>query len=118
MLTGTEKWLSGAGKGLGAPVPQQVADKLRGKTFGNFDKFRAAFWESVANCPELNRQFSKSNVTRMQSGKAPKVRKVDRAGKRGSFELHHTDEIAKGGDVYNVDNLRVNTPKNHIDLHR
>ncbi|WP_431355407.1 hypothetical protein [Salmonella enterica] len=33
VLTGTEKWLSGAGKGLGAPVPQQVADKLRGKTF-------------------------------------------------------------------------------------
>ncbi|EGM6740204.1 hypothetical protein IRX80_004629 [Salmonella enterica subsp. enterica serovar Albany] len=48
------------------------------------------------------------NMTRMKSGKASKVRKVDRVGKR-RFELHHIDEVANRGDVYNVDNLRVNT---------
>lgn len=47
-------------------------------------------------------------MTRMKSGKTPKVRKVDRVGKRG-FELHHIDEVANRGDVYNVDNLCVNT---------
>ena len=27
-------WLAGAGKDLGAPIPSQIADKLRGKEFG------------------------------------------------------------------------------------
>ncbi|MER3185722.1 PAAR domain-containing protein [Salmonella enterica subsp. enterica serovar Chester] len=48
------------------------------------------------------------NMTRMKSGKASKVRKVDRVGKQG-VELHHIDEVANRGDVYNVDNPRVNT---------
>lgn len=48
------------------------------------------------------------NMTRMKSSKASKVRKVDRVGKQG-FEFHHIDEVANRGDVYNVDNLRVNT---------
>ncbi|PZM42358.1 hypothetical protein FG654_023310 [Salmonella enterica subsp. enterica serovar Derby] len=48
------------------------------------------------------------NMTRVKSGKASKVRKVDRVGKR-RFELHHIDEVANRGDVYNVDNPRVNT---------
>ncbi|EOF5101294.1 hypothetical protein ACK1QP_004685 [Salmonella enterica] len=26
--------------------------------------------------------------------------------------------IQHGGDVYDVDNLRINTPKNHIRLHK
>lgn len=47
-------------------------------------------------------------MTRVKSGKASKVRKVDRVGKR-RFELHHIDEVANRGDVYNVDNPRVNT---------
>ncbi|WP_408642341.1 hypothetical protein [Salinivibrio proteolyticus] len=32
----------------------------------------------------------------------------DKAGKRNSFELHHVNEIQYGGEVYDVDNLRVN----------
>ncbi len=36
----------------------------------------------------------------------------------GSFELHHADEVAKGGKVYDVDNLNVVTPKHYIDIHR
>lgn len=47
-------------------------------------------------------------MTRVKSGKASKVRKVDRVRKQG-FELHHIDEVANRGDVYNVDNLRVST---------
>ncbi|WP_323561609.1 hypothetical protein [Pseudomonas sp. Dout3] len=42
----------------------------------------------------------------------------DQIGKRISFELHHVERIADGGAVYHVDNLRANTPKNHIDIHR
>lgn len=47
-------------------------------------------------------------MTRVKSGKASKVRKVNKVGKQG-FELHHIDEVANRGDVYNVDNPRVNT---------
>ncbi|MDY0972750.1 type VI secretion system tip protein VgrG [Siccibacter turicensis] len=60
-LSGSEKWLEAASSGLGAPVPAQVADKLRGKPFRNFDHFRAEFWLAVSECPELLSQFNKSN---------------------------------------------------------
>ena len=111
-------WLAGAGTGLGSPIPTPIADKLRGREFSNFDRFREAFWEEVASTPELAGQFIQGNVERMQNGLSPKARKLDRAGERTSFELHHVVHIANGGALYDVDNLRVNTPKNHIDNHR
>lgn len=66
-LSGSEKWLEAASTGLGAPVPSQIADKLRGQEFSNFDAFRAAFWKAVAADPELSLQFKPSNLDRMQS---------------------------------------------------
>ena len=33
------------------------------------------------------------------------------------IEIHHMERIADGGATYDVDNLRVNTPKKHIDIH-
>ena len=110
-------WLAGAGTGLGAPIPTEIADQLRGNSFGTFDSFRRALWKAVASTG-LAEQFTNNNVDRMREGKAPKARYRDRVGKRGSFELHHTDEVAKGGKVYDVDNLNVVTPKHHIDVHR
>ena len=44
--------------------------------------------------------------------------KGNRVGGRVKYELHHVDEIQHGGEVYNVDNLRVVTPKKHIDIHK
>lgn len=110
-------WLAGASSGLGAPIPREIAEQLRGKSFGSFDSFRRALWKAVAGTG-LVEQFTDNNVDRMREGKAPKARYRDRAGKRGSFELHHVDEVAKGGKVYDVDNLNVVTPKHHIDIHR
>ncbi|WP_346429869.1 hypothetical protein [Pseudomonas citronellolis] len=49
---------------------------------------------------------------------APRVCEVDIVGSMQSFELHHLERITDGDGVYDVDNLRVNTPRNHIDLHR
>ena len=110
-------WLAGATSGLGAPIPTEIADQLRGKSFASFDSFRRALWKAVAGTG-LVEQFTDNSVDRMREGKAPKARYRDRAGKRSSFELHHTDEVAKGGKVYDVDNLNVVTPKHHIDIHR
>jgi len=73
---------------------------------------------SCADDPELANQFTEQNINRMREGNAPKARQRDIVGKRASFELHHVEWVSKGGEVYDVDNLRVNTPKNHIDNHR
>ncbi|EPJ8533470.1 hypothetical protein PWM41_000215 [Providencia rettgeri] len=32
--------------------------------------------------------------------------------------MHHDNPISEGGEVYDMDNLRVTTPKRHIDIHR
>lgn len=110
-------WLAGANSGAGAPIPTEIADALRGRNFKSFDKFRSAFWEAISKSTVAD-QFVKQNIGRMKTGRAPRVRKADRVGGRLSYELHHLDSVSKGGDVYDVDNLRVNTPRNHIDIHR
>ncbi len=123
VVTGTGEdimgiWLEKASEGLGSPVPSQIADKLRDKEFSSFDNFRKAFWIEISEDSVLARQFIPSNIKRMKDGKAPRARFKDTVGGRRSFELHHLKEIQHGGDVYNVDNIRVNTPKNHINIHK
>jgi hypothetical protein len=115
-VTGT--WLAGAGVGLGAPIPTNIADLLRGKSFASFDAFRKAFWIAVGSDAELASQFNDSNKARMLEGMAPRARAVDTVGKRRSFELHHGIPVSEGGEVYDVDNLSAMTPKHHIDTHR
>lgn len=113
-----DKWLEDADKELGAPVPDRVADKLRGKKFKNFDDFRKKFWEEVSKDPELAKKFVPGNKKRMSQGLAPRARNKDTVGGRRSFELHHDKPISQDGGVYDMDNIRVTTPKRHIDLHR
>lgn len=111
-------WLAGAGTGIGAPIPTRIADRLRGREFSTFDAFRKALWIEVVNDPDLRSQFIPDNIERMQNGNAPKARYRDFNGSKGSFEIHHVNPVSKGGEVYHVDNLRINTPKNHADIHR
>jgi hypothetical protein len=111
-------WLAGAGTGLGAPIPTRIADVLRGREFKSFDTFRGAFWKAVSNDPELFSQLSEDDQERVLTGNAPTVRFRDSVGKRVTYEIHHAKLIKDGGAVYDADNLRVNTPRNHIDLHK
>lgn len=111
-------WLANAGRDLGAPVPTRVADSLRGREFSSFDDFRKAFWIAVSQESSLAGQFNDANRARIEAGLAPRARFADTVGKRRSFELHHEVPIAEGGEVYNVDNINVTTPKRHIDIHR
>lgn len=111
-------WLSSANNDFGSPIPSRIADQLRGKRFNSFDDFRKAFWINVGNDAELKAQFNDSNKARMLDGLAPRAPYVNTVGKRRSFELHHKHPIAKGGEVYDVDNLCAMTPKKHIDSHR
>ena len=110
-------WLEGASKDLGAPVPSLIADRLRGRGFSNFDSFREAFWVEVSKDSGLAKQFNPANIKRIQKGHAPRARMADTVGGRRSFELHHLNEVRGGGSVYDVDNMHVNTPKNHIRIH-
>lgn len=110
-------WLDHASSGMGAPIPTAVVDILRGRTYSRFDSFRRAFWREVSRVPELADQFAHDSFIKAQKGNAPSVKLSQYAGKRSRFELHHITRIIDGGAVYDVDNLRVNTPKNHIELH-
>jgi hypothetical protein len=111
-------WLENAGRELGAPVPSQIADQLRGKQFNSFDAFRRAFWTAVGNDSELSGQFNRANQTAMRKlGNSPRTPSVEQVGGRDVYELHHLEELAKGGALYDVDNLRVMTPKLHIKTH-
>ncbi|EBD2587655.1 HNH endonuclease, partial [Salmonella enterica] len=80
--------------------------------------FRKALWTEVGKDPELLKQFGEDDIELLKLGRAPTVRFKDSVGKRVKYEIHHRDEVAKGGDVYNVDNLNVVTPKRHIEIHR
>ena len=110
-------WLGEGTRRAGAPIPSQIADQLRGRDFSNFDRFREAFWQAVAADEELSKQFNISNLDSMQEGIASYAPKAEQAGKRRKFEIHHITSIAKGGDVYNVDNMAIMTPKAHISTH-
>ncbi|EBQ7726899.1 klebicin D activity protein, partial [Salmonella enterica] len=113
-----EGWLNNAGKDLGAPIPSQIADKLRGREFANFNSFRGAFWKAVSDTPELSKQFKEGSLGSIKLGKLSFVRKSERVGGRIKHELHHVKPISEGGGVYDVDNLRVMTPKRHIEVHK
>lgn len=111
-------WLSDANTGNGSPVPSQIADKLRGRTFGNFDQFRKAFWLEVSKDPDLSRQFKRGNSGNIKVGKAPAPRESEQVGGKIKYDIHHIKPIIEGGEVYNVDNMGIVTPKRHIDIHR
>ncbi len=110
-------WLEEASKGFGAPVPKEIANKLRGREFANFKKFREAFWKEVYANEELRKQFTLSNQREISRGNSPFTLKLECAGKRERFEIHHIEELQHGGALLHINNLRVNTPRNHIKIH-
>ncbi|WP_053149193.1 S-type pyocin domain-containing protein [Pseudomonas sp. P97.38] len=114
----SEVWSDAASKGQGVPIPLQIADQLRGRAFRNFRKFREAFWKAVANDPNLAQQFDPGSLAHMRKGYGAFVKKIDRVGARIKYELHHKKYISLGGEVYNLDNIIVMTPKRHIQTHQ
>ena len=97
-----------------APVPKQVADKLSGRSFNTFDDFRKAFWIEMANDPAVARNFKSDNLSLMKQGKAPYAPQSQHNGGNKKYELDHNIEIRDGGAVYNLDNIIIRTPKDHV----
>ncbi|MBV6827297.1 S-type pyocin domain-containing protein [Pseudomonas sp. PD9R] len=112
-----DNWLGSASEAGGAPVPTQIADQLRGQDFRNFDKFREKFWRAVANDAELNNKLGPLNKAIMKSGYSPYAPRGEQVGGREKFEIHHVHPIGRGGEVYNIDNMAITTPKSHIAEH-
>ncbi|MGE6983163.1 type VI secretion system tube protein TssD [Kluyvera intermedia] len=122
-LTSETKWLdmSATNEGNGAPIPAHIADKLRGKNYSNFRAFREDLWREVQKDPVLSKEFSTLNLSTMVDGKAPiSPRPGHYEGPKielKKFEIHHVKPIEKGGGIYDIDNLRITTPKFHKLIH-
>ncbi|MCP1443513.1 hypothetical protein J3D54_002645 [Pseudomonas sp. GGS8] len=113
----SENWLGAASTLQGAPIPEQIADKLRGREFSSFKAFRRAFWKAVAHDPFLIDQFTLFNKFDIRNGLSPSAPPSEQMGRRTKFEIHHVTLISEGGSVYDIDNLRLLTPKQHIETH-
>lgn len=106
-----EKWLDGNDF---ATFPKQIADRMFGRHYNNFDEFRADVWKEVAKDPILSKEFNPQNLKRMAEGKAPFARQSAQVGERKTFELDHNNEIRDNGLVYDFENIIIRTPRNHI----
>lgn len=120
--TGTGKdvegvWLAGANEGNGVPIPTRIAKKLVGKKFDNFTQFRRAVYTLVSEDIKLMSQFKRANQSHLKKGYAPFAPQGEHYGKIGRYHMHHLDELQNNGDVYNIDNVRIVTPKNHFRIH-
>lgn len=129
----TGKWFPERPGGNGATdvrvgrIPRQIAERMRGMDFKNFDDFRETFWKMVASDTNLRKQFAyyDENLTRMQSGLAPWVpsRKVGATrveSKPGAsnavYQLDHKQGIKNEGGVYDLGNIDVVTPVFHGEV--
>jgi filamentous hemagglutinin len=65
-----QTWLKGTAGNAGK-VPAQIAEKLNGRQFADFNDFRKAFWLEVAADPVLSKQFSHSNIVEMKKEMLP-----------------------------------------------
>jgi hypothetical protein len=112
-----ENWLGSESGQSGVPVPAHIADELRGQDFRDFDKFRERLWNTVANDSTLSEQFNPLNLVLMKKGYSPFAPQSEQVGGRQKFEIHHRHPISEGGEVYNMDNMVIMTPKAHIAKH-
>lgn len=114
----SETWRQDARRPEGAPIPAQIADKLRGREFKSFDAFRRRFWKEVANDPDLSKHFTPQELRRMRKhGYSPRVDKQDEYKSKRSYELHHVIPISEKGGVYDMNNIIVLTPRIHNSIH-
>ncbi|WP_262415121.1 S-type pyocin domain-containing protein [Pseudomonas fluorescens] len=110
-------WLGTAATQQGAPIPTQIADKLRGREFSSFRAFRKAFWKAVGDDQALFEQFTTFSKFDIKKGLSPTAPRSEQVGGKTKLDIHHVVPIAEGGSVYDLDNLRVLTPKRHIETH-
>ncbi|PEA92447.1 hypothetical protein CON66_29650 [Bacillus cereus] len=111
---GTQKKLMYNDGAIGI-IPQEVREKLVGREFKSFDDFREEFWKTLSDS-SYAKEFSSMNIKLMKQGKAPYSPRSEHYGNHNKYILHHKQPIDKGGDVYNLDNLIIVSPKMHQNV--
>jgi RHS repeat-associated protein len=96
------RWLN---NGAWGTVPKQVAEKMRGQKFDNFNQFRQSFWKEVAGDSELASRFGADELGLMRAGQAPIAPAAQQHGEQTRYILHHMHPIHRGGAVYDLDNM-------------
>jgi hypothetical protein len=112
------QWETKASAGLGSPIPAVVADALRGKEYAQFRNFKRAIWREMSKHAEITQGMSEGNIKLIKQGKAPIAPNAEQKKGRRWYEIHHISLISKGGDVYGIDNLGINTPAHHDRIHQ
>jgi hypothetical protein len=110
-------WLGDLASTTGVAIPDTIANILKGKKFSTFGKFREAVWEAIAADEKIRPQFNGVNQKLMERGKSPFSVTSGKVGGREKYELHHLQSISEGGAVYDIDNIRILTPKAHLNIH-
>lgn len=106
-------WLRGSHRNAGK-IPHQIAVKLAGRQYKDWRHFRRSFWREVVKSEILARQFDAENIQRMKRGVAPLVEELQLLGKRESYNIDHVKELRHGGGLYNLNNLYIRSPLNHV----
>lgn len=96
-------------------VPLEIAQSLEGQSFATFNELRESFWRTVSTS-KYAKQFGSATLARMEVGNAPIADASQHLLKRMSYELHHVTPINRGGDVYDLSNLMVTTPRFHKEV--
>jgi Domain of unknown function (DUF4157)/Putative RNase-like toxin, toxin_1 len=104
--------------GVTAPIPRQVADRMRGLRFDNWADFRSTFWKTVANDPVLRQGWRPQNLALMQQGRAPFVKALEAVGGRANavYQINHKLALEHGGPLFDFDNLEIVSPLFHVDI--
>ncbi len=116
-------WLIQGKVGL---FPKQIADRMRGMSFRNFDEFREVFWRLVAEDAELGKAWTKASpsgwkpqsLARMRNGQPPYVSASEATGggSNAVWNLDHKLSLKNQGEVYNFDNIQIVSPKFHASV--
>jgi uncharacterized protein len=104
-----------------APIPKQIAQRLKNiGDFRSFEDLRQTFWRLVAEDPGLAPPggWRPSNMTLMRNGQPPQAHGSQQTGggSNAVLQLNHRQALEHAGEVYDLDNLEVVTPKMHEDM--
>lgn len=109
----SKKGTSGQISGNIGMVPGQIARRMQEMHFDNFRQFRETFWKFVEQDKNLREGWKADNLDRMRQGKAPFAPGTERVGSERVYQLDHSHDLQHGGGVYDLDSIRIVTPRSH-----
>jgi hypothetical protein len=101
-------------------IPGQIARRMQGMHFNNFGEFRKTFWKLVEQDPYLRKDWTRGNIKRMRQGMAPIAPRAEQTGGGANkvYQLDHSHDLQHGGEVYDLDNIRIVSPRFHQEYGR